>query len=129
MARKRTYTVLTLMVLAAAISLGVFFGVFAGGTDGGSSDAGGSSAALSDGAGATDALVSETGAAPGGGSTEGIKVHGHWTIEVRDPDGSLVSRTEFDNALSGGTSRLPKVLARVYTIGLWGVKLGDINGP
>jgi hypothetical protein len=30
---------------------------------------------------------------------EGIKVHGHWTIEVRDPDGRLVERRQFENAL------------------------------
>ena len=33
------------------------------------------------------------------GFGHGIKVHGRWTIEVRNPDGSLVSRQEFDNAL------------------------------
>ncbi len=27
-------------------------------------------------------------AKPAGGMGEGIKVHGHWTIEVRNPDGS-----------------------------------------
>jgi hypothetical protein len=34
-----------------------------------------------------------------GGNHEGIKVHGHWTIEVRNPDGKLISHTEFENAL------------------------------
>jgi len=33
------------------------------------------------------------------GEHEGIKVHGHWTIEVKNPDGKLVSHTEFENAL------------------------------
>jgi hypothetical protein len=33
------------------------------------------------------------------GAHEGIKVHGHWTIEVRNPDGSVASHQEFDNAL------------------------------
>jgi len=33
------------------------------------------------------------------GAHEGIKVHGHWTIEVRNPDGKLVSHTEFENLL------------------------------
>jgi hypothetical protein len=36
------------------------------------------------------------------GESEGIKVHGHWTIEVRNPDGKIVSHTEFENALSPG---------------------------
>lgn len=30
---------------------------------------------------------------------EGIKVHGHWKIEVLEPDGTTVRVTEFDNAL------------------------------
>lgn len=38
------------------------------------------------------------------GPSEGIQVHGHWTIEVRNPDGKVVSHTEFENALSPGFS-------------------------
>ncbi len=46
-------------------------------------------------------------APPAGQSTpkgphEGIAVHGHWTIEVRNPDGSLVRRVEFENSLDPG---------------------------
>lgn len=37
-----------------------------------------------------------------GGNREGIKVHGHWTIEVHNPDGSLVRHVEFENALDPG---------------------------
>lgn len=37
-------------------------------------------------------------------SHEGIKVHGHWTIEVRNPDGSLVRYVEFENSLDPGFS-------------------------
>jgi hypothetical protein len=33
------------------------------------------------------------------GPKEGIKVKGHWTIEVRNADGSLAKRVEIDNAL------------------------------
>jgi hypothetical protein len=36
------------------------------------------------------------------GSHEGITVHGHWTIEVRNPDGSLVRHVEFENSLDPG---------------------------
>jgi hypothetical protein len=36
------------------------------------------------------------------GQHEGITVHGHWIIEVRNPDGKLASHTEFENALSPG---------------------------
>ena len=35
-----------------------------------------------------------------GGKNEGIKVHGHWVLEIKNPDGSLASRHEFENALT-----------------------------
>jgi hypothetical protein len=54
-----------------------------------------------------------TAAKPANGQREGIKVHGHWTIEVRNPDGSLASRTEFENSLmGGGQETLVRLLAR-----------------
>src|SRR4051812_28098741 len=31
---------------------------------------------------------------------EGVTLRGHWVIEVRNPDGTLVTRREFDNALT-----------------------------
>ncbi len=31
--------------------------------------------------------------------SEGIKVSGYWTIEVKNPDGTVASHTEFENAL------------------------------
>jgi len=47
----------------------------------------------------------------GRGTHEGIKVHGHWTIEVRNPDGTRVSRVEFENALTtGGATSLTGLL-------------------
>ena len=33
------------------------------------------------------------------GLTTGIKVHGHWTIETRNPDGKLARHAEFENSL------------------------------
>ncbi|MFZ0392383.1 MAG: hypothetical protein WCF17_02855 [Terracidiphilus sp.] len=38
-------------------------------------------------------------AEPAGGLNQGITVHGHWVIEVRNPDGSLAQRREFENSL------------------------------
>ena len=71
----------------------------------------------------TDA-VREAASGAGGGPVEGIKVHGDWTIEVRDPDGSLVSRHEFSNALTTpGAILLSKLLARESTAGFWRVGL------
>jgi hypothetical protein len=51
-----------------------------------------------------------------GGPDESIGVSGHWVIEVRDPDGTLVTRREFHNALSGA-SRLSEYLRGVFTPG------------
>jgi len=64
-----------------------------------------------------------------GGQKEGIKVHGHWTIEVQNPDGTLVTRREFENALTpeGGTT-LALVLGLKNTFGEWAIRLkGDTN--
>ena len=44
----------------------------------------------------------------GEGMHEGIKVHGHWVIEVRNPDGRLVQRRDFENSLTSvGAQNLP----------------------
>lgn len=57
-----------------------------------------------------------------GGPREGIVVHGHWTIDVREPDGRLVSHREFENALvASGASMLGDILARRRTEGAWTV--------
>jgi hypothetical protein len=57
------------------------------------------------------------------GPQEGIKVHGHWVIEVRNPDGKLVTKREFENALESG-SVLSEILTHTYTTGPWIVSLG-----
>jgi len=58
---------------------------------------------------------------------EGIKVHGHWTIEVRNPDGKLVTHREFENALvNSGSSLLGQLIGRAASAGFWNVY---INGP
>jgi hypothetical protein len=35
----------------------------------------------------------------GGGTHEGIKVHGHWVIDVKNPDGSLAAHRDFENSI------------------------------
>ena len=53
-------------------------------------------------------------AEPNGGQPEGIKVHGNWTIDVRNPDGTLASHHEIQNALvpvNGGEQLLAGLLA------------------
>ena len=79
----------------------------------------------------SDALLSMDGApteAPsegGGGIGEGIKVHGDWTIDVHDADGTLASHTEFENALIGTTGgrRIADILARRMLPRYWGVSI------
>lgn len=74
--------------------------------------------------------VSAAGNAPRGTPQEGIKVHGRWTIEVRNPDGSLAERREFENALTlSGADRLASVLARALSVGGWKITLSGTNSP
>ena len=56
------------------------------------------------------------------GSHEGIKVHGHWTIEVRSPNGSLVTRREFENSFIQIPS-LSSFLSRTYSVGYWNMSV------
>lgn len=70
-------------------------------------------------------------------STEGVKVHGRWTIDVRNPDGSLASHHEFDNALViggqntvtvGGNNALAGFLGRyLKNIASWRIELEAIG--
>ena len=60
------------------------------------------------------------------GPNEGIKVHGHWTIEVRNPDGTVVTHREFENSLQpGGANLLGRYLSRAATVGHWEVDLAS----
>lgn len=61
-----------------------------------------------------------------GGPKEGITVHGRWTIDVRQPDGTLVTHREFENALTAqGAALIADVLSRTRVPGLWQMFLGD----
>jgi hypothetical protein len=62
------------------------------------------------------------------GSTDarwkGIKVHGHWTIDIKNADGSLERRNEFENALvDDGVLMLVNILARRWNAAGWAVEL------
>ena len=74
---------------------------------------------------AATALSSQT--SNGGG---GIRVHGHWTIEVRDADGSVAGLREFDNDLAeDGNIAIREILQRNRTPGIWTVKLSAGEAP
>jgi hypothetical protein len=67
--------------------------------------------------------------AQGKAPAEGIKVHGHWTIDVKNPDGTLVSHREFDNALqTDGQTSLAKILTHGTNALGWVVMLADSSG-
>jgi hypothetical protein len=68
------------------------------------------------------------GASAAKGSQEGIKIHGHWTIEVKNPDGRLVTHREFENSLApagAGASLLAAILGGVATPGSWMIQVRD----
>lgn len=52
--------------------------------------------------------------------SDSVKLHGNWTIQVRNPNGRIVSTTRFHNDLTfGGQDFLAKVFARQVTVGGW----------
>jgi hypothetical protein len=62
--------------------------------------------------------------ADSGGKNEGIKVHGQWVLEIKNPDGSLDSRHEFENSLvTGGQGALASLLLGSFATG-WYIELG-----
>jgi hypothetical protein len=82
---------------------------------------------------------------PARGQQEGIKVHGHWTIEVRNPNGSIDKHVEFENGLclstggggfvagnsgfSGGDFVIATILTNVLVPGGWEIFLGSPTIP
>jgi hypothetical protein len=66
---------------------------------------------------------------PAKGSHEGITVHGHWIIEVKNPDGTVVTHREFENSLAGGpggpvgSNTLAGLLSGLLTPGPWTIFL------
>lgn len=61
------------------------------------------------------------------GNQEGIRVHGHWTIEVRNPDGTLAARREFENSINAysGAQLVSAALTGGITMGGWQVALNN----
>lgn len=64
------------------------------------------------------------------GPSEGIQVHGDWTIDIYNQDGSLDKHVEFENALSdGGSELLVNVLGRQRVSGPWSIVLSGDPRP
>jgi hypothetical protein len=78
--------------------------------------------------GGQPAVRAASDAPPNGAQSEGIKVHGQWTIDVLNPDGSLASHHDFKNALdSFGARRLAEMLARLQSPGVWNIGLWQVG--
>ncbi len=74
------------------------------------------------------AVASATGAGAqeAAGPREGIKVHGHWIVEVKNPDGTRAQYREFENALlPQGGEALSSILAAQLVPSTWFVQLGS----
>lgn len=54
-----------------------------------------------------------------------LKVHGHWTIVIKNSDGSVASRHEFENSLfkGDGDLLLAGILGRTMSTGNWIISL------
>ena len=66
------------------------------------------------------ALGAACGQAPEPVANDGIQVHGHWTVTVTNPDGTVDAVREFDNTLAGyGSDLLTTLLAGEAAILLW----------
>jgi hypothetical protein len=92
-----------------------------------------------------NAPISSQAESPAKGAHEGIKVHGHWTIEVRNPDGSVDKHLEFENGLclstggggfiagnsgiSGGDLAIATILTNTLVPGGWEIFLGSPTIP
>jgi hypothetical protein len=64
-------------------------------------------------------------ALPNTGSQQGIKVHGHWVIDVRNPDGTLAQHHEFENSMQDQGFNLVNLLAGTATVGEPVIVLGN----
>lgn len=60
------------------------------------------------------------------GGDDGIYVHGHWTIKVLNPDGTLDQELEFDNALVGASLFTSFLNSDVVPGGMY-IELSDNN--
>lgn len=62
------------------------------------------------------------------GINTGVTVHGWWVIDVRNPDGKVVTHREFENSLvtgGAGDGFLAAVLGKTIQVGNWAAVLWD----
>jgi hypothetical protein len=68
---------------------------------------------------------SELAQAPSSGLNTGVKIHGHWKIVVRNPDGTVATRRDFENSLTfSGAFIMQTLLGGAASPGAWAISLG-----
>jgi len=131
MKKRRVYALAALGV-ASILSLALVYAVFTLGYNKGANTGAAAPALVSDssaGSAAAPMSAIDAVARSGSGLAEGIEVHGHWVIEVKDPDGKTVERREFDNALNNiGAEALSRILARQQILIEWFVNISGSEG-
>ncbi len=64
------------------------------------------------------------------GTGEGIQIHGQWTIEIRNRDGSVARHVELENALvDDGPALLTALLTGTSVAGPWALAVSGPQGP
>ena len=64
------------------------------------------------------------------GTGEGIQIHGWWTIEIRNRDGSVAKHVEFENAfVNDGPALLTALLPGISVAGSWELVVSGDPGP
>jgi len=80
-------------------------------------------------AAAKPAAEEKESALPNSGTAQGIKVHGHWVINIKNPDGTLVEHREFENSItSSGQQILIGLLAGYYVPGDYDIQVAPVSG-
>jgi hypothetical protein len=63
------------------------------------------------------------------GTHQGVSLHGHWVIDVRNPDGTLAQHRDFENSLAGSAQGLlVGLLAGYFTQGQLMIAMGATSG-
>jgi len=64
----------------------------------------------------------KTGQKPATGISQGVKMHGHWTIDIKNPDGTLAQHHEFENSIQyDGQNYLVGLLSGYASAGAMGI--------
>jgi len=78
---------------------------------------------------AHDGEEEESEAKPNKARQQGVKVHGHWRIDIKNTDGSLAGTHEFENSLFDGGELFSYLLSGWATSGEAVIKLNTLTTP